>query len=226
MIAFLTGPMLWVSLAVFFIGLTVRAVMYVRGLNWKLDRVAYRPNLGHGLKGAIQSIYRWLTPAATRSWRTQPFMMVGFFLFHIGAIVIPLFLIGHNVLLEQNFGISLPTIPSVLADIITVGAIIGGVMLGLRRVALTEVRILTTTYDWFILGLSLAPFVTGLLARLHVAHYDFWLVAHIITGEAVLILAPFTKLSHIILFFFSRGQLGMDFSIKRGGMSRGTAFPW
>ena len=49
---------------------------------------------------------------------------------------------------------------------------------------------------------------------------------HILTGEAVLLLAPFTKLSHIVLFFMSRGQLGMDYNIKRGGHARETAFPW
>jgi len=32
-----------------------------------------------------------------------------------------------------------------------------------------------------------------------------------------------TKLSHIILFFMSRAQLGMDFGIKRGGMKGGGA---
>ena len=41
-----------------------------------------------------------------------------------------------------------------------------------------------------------------------------------------LILAPFTKLSHIVLYFMSRGQLGMDFAIKRGGATRGPVFPW
>ena len=49
---------------------------------------------------------------------------------------------------------------------------------------------------------------------------------HIFAAELVLILAPFTKLSHIVLYFMSRGQLGMDYAIKRGGASRGPAFPW
>jgi len=48
----------------------------------------------------------------------------------------------------------------------------------------------------------------------------------VLTGEAFLILAPFTKLSHIALYFMSRGQLGMDYAIKRGGATRGGVFPW
>ena len=47
-----------------------------------------------------------------------------------------------------------------------------------------------------------------------------------LSGELFLILAPFTKLSHIVLYFMSRAQLGMDFAIKRGGGTRGGAFPW
>ena len=69
------------------------------------------------------------------------------------------------------------------------------------------------------------PFVTGLLARYHVGDYSFWLSLHILFGEALLILAPFTKLSHIVLFFMSRAQLGMDYGIKRGGIN-GKGMAW
>lgn len=226
MIGFLTGPMMLISLAIFFVGLAFRAVMYVRGLNWQLDRVAYKPHLGLGIKGALHSIRRWLIPGGTYSWRDQPFMAAAFFLFHIGGVFVPLFLLGHQVLLKQALGFGLPAMPSVVADALTVLAIIGGVMLALRRIALTEVRILTNSYDWFILAVSVAPFVTGLVARMHWGNYDFWITAHILTGELLLIIAPFTKLSHIVLFFMSRGQLGMDYSIKRGGMKRNYVFPW
>jgi nitrate reductase gamma subunit len=200
--------------------------MYVRGLNWQLDRVAYKPHFSLGIKGALHSIRRWLIPGGTYSWRDQPFMAAAFFLFHIGGVLVPLFLLGHQVLLKQALGFGLPALPSIASDVLTVLAIIGGVMLALRRIALTEVRILTTPYDWFILAVSVAPFVTGFVARMHMGNYDFWITAHILTGELLLILAPFTKLSHIVLFFMSRGQLGMDYSIKRGGMKRSYVFPW
>ncbi len=226
MYAFLTGPMLWASLLVFFGGLLARVIWYIRGLDWRLDRVAYKSHLAIGLQGAVQSALKWLVPFGTYSWRQQPFFTVAFFLFHIGAVLVPLFLAGHNVILEERFGFSLPALPMGVADTLTVLAIIGLVMIALRRIALTEVRILTTGYDWFILAVSAAPFVTGFLARLHVGDYDTWLLAHIITGELFLIVAPFTKLSHIVLFFMSRGQLGMDYAIKRGGATRGPAFPW
>jgi nitrate reductase gamma subunit len=68
-----------------------------------------------------------------------------------------------------------------------------------------------------ILALATSPFVTGLLARYEVGNYSFWLLAHILSGELLLVAIPFTKLSHIVLFFATRAQLGMDYAIKRGG---------
>lgn len=225
MYAILTGPLFYLSLAVFVIGLTARVVLYIRGLDWKLDRVAYRAHPKAGLKGAVRSIFFWLVPFGTRSWRAQPFMTLVFFIFHIGVVLVPLFLLAHNLFLKQTLGFSFFTLPPVLADVLTWGVIVAAILLVLRRIALPEVRLLTTAYDYFILALSVAPFATGLICRYGAGNYGFWLPAHIAAGELLLILAPFTKLSHIVLHFMSRGQLGMDFGIKRGGM-KGKGLAW
>ena len=55
--------------------------------------------------------------------------------------------------------------------------------------------------------------------------YTFWLYTHILSGEFLLIAIPFTKLSHIVGFFLSRGQIGMDFGIKRAWKAKG-GFAW
>jgi hypothetical protein len=72
MYEFVTGPLAWISFAIFFVGLIVRAVLYIRGLDWKLDRVTYSENVSYGIKGAIRSIVFWLFPYGTRSWRNNP----------------------------------------------------------------------------------------------------------------------------------------------------------
>ena len=41
MLDFITGPLFIISIAVFVIGMVVRAVIYVRGLDARLERVAY-----------------------------------------------------------------------------------------------------------------------------------------------------------------------------------------
>ncbi len=225
MYEFLTGPMFWLSISICVIGMIVRLIRYFKGLHWQLDRVAYKAFPVQGLKGAWRSIYRWLLPFGTRSWRKQPFMTVIFFGFHIGAVLVPFFLLAHTVFWEEKIGFSLPALNPWVADILTWSVVISAIFLALRRIALPEVRILTTAYDYLILLLSVAPFASGLMARYEVGSYTFWLTVHILLGEVLLIAIPFTKLSHIFLFFASRAQLGMDYGIKRGGM-KGKGMAW
>jgi nitrate reductase gamma subunit len=111
-----------------------------------------------------------------------------------------------------------------LADVLTIGVMITAVCIAIRRLALPEVRIVTTFYDFFLLLLSVAPFVTGFLAVHQASHYQLWLYSHILSGELLLIAVPFTKLFHVVGFFLSRGQLGADFGIKRA--YKGKGFAW
>lgn len=224
MMAFLAGPMLILSLMVFVLGMIVRVVLYIRGLDAKLERVAYGPQMGRGIPGALTSIVKWLIPGGTQGWRNQPGLTVAFFLLHVGAVLLPLFLLGHTVIVRDLTGIALPSLPMWLADALTVAALAGVLLLCLRRINVAEARALTTWQDWLVLLLTLAPLLTGILARM--TPHDTWTLLHLLTGELFLVLAPFTKLSHIVLFFMSRAQIGMDFAIKRGGASRGSAFPW
>ncbi|MFZ5568902.1 MAG: sulfate respiration complex protein HmcE [Thermodesulfobacteriota bacterium] len=220
-----TGPLAWLSFLIFSIGILVRIVLYIKGLDWKLDRVTYSVNTAYGIKGAVRSILFWIVPFGARSWRTKPLFTVMVFTFHIGLLVTPVFLIGHNLLLQERWGITLWTLSENTADLLTLIVIISAVFLALRRIALPEVRILTTAYDYLLLLIAVAPFITGFLAHRQVTDYQFWLILHILSGEIWLIAIPFTKLSHIVMFFLSRAQIGMDFGIKRGGM-KGRGMVW
>lgn len=223
---FLTGPGLVISLLIFSGGMAWHVYSYLKGLDWRLDRVAYRSHMKRGLKGAAHSALIWLLPLGTRAWRKSPFFTLLTFFFHLGVVIVPLFLAGHSVLLRSAFGFALPGMPQKLADFLAAAAVLALAGLVIRRLTLPEVRILTTRRDWGVLALAGIPLVTGFFAALHLPGYGFWLTTHMLSGEILLIVAPFTKLSHIVLYFMSRGQLGMDFSIKRGGEFRGPAFPW
>jgi nitrate reductase gamma subunit len=221
MYEFVTGPLAWAAFGIFFIGLTIRVVLYVKGLDWKLDRVTYRVNTAHGVKGAIRSVVFWLFPFGTHGWRTHPVFSVTTFVFHVALLVSAIFLPAHNYLLKQKWGISLFTIPEVVGDLLAVAVMLAAVVFIFRRIALPEVRIITTAYDYVILAIAVAPFLTGFIAYHQWFDYRFWLILHILAGEILLIAIPFTKLSHFVLFFLSRIQIGMDFGIKRGGMKSG-----
>ena len=101
----------------------------------------------------------------------------------------------------------------------------GAVCLVLRRAALPEVRILTSWYDYLLLLITVLPFLTGFFLVQRVGDPGFWLLAHILTGELLLVAIPFTKLYHVVGFFLTRMQLGMDYGIKRGGR-RGRGIAW
>lgn len=220
-----TGPVAWVAFGIFFIGVIARAVLYIKGLDWQLDRVAYTTQRKYGIRGAVRSIVAWLVPFGTHSWRFYPFFTIVFFTFHIGLLIVPIFLQGHSILLNERFGFSLPTISDFSADMLTIGVMVAALFLVLRRIALPEVRIITTWYDYLVLAIAVAPFLTGFLAAHRIGNYNFWLISHIISGEIMLVAIPFTKLSHFVLFFMTRMQIGMDFGIKRGGMkSKGMAW--
>ena len=215
---FVTGPLAWLAFSVFFVGVITRVVLYIRGLDWKLDRVTYTVNVSYGIKGALRSIFQWLFPFGTHSWRFYPFMTILVFAFHIGILITPIFLIAHNLMMWERFGVRLWTLPEPVADFLTLTVMISAVFLVLRRIALAEVRLLTTAYDYLVLSIAVAPFFTGYMAHLQVDGYRFWLILHILCGEIMLMAIPFTKLSHFVGFFLSRAQIGMDFGIKRGGM--------
>lgn len=225
MYAFVTGPLAWLSFTVFFVGIIARIIWYFKGLSWQLDRVAYKEHLSHGIKGAVRSIVFWLIPFGTHSWRFYPFFTICVFTLHIGLLFTPLFIYGHNVLLQERWGFSLWAMPEGMADFLTIAVILAALFLILRRNALPEVRILTKPYDYLVLAIAVAPFVTGLIAHHQIGSYNFWLIAHILAGEIFLVAIPLTKLSHFIGFFLSRAQLGMDYGIKRGGM-KGGGLAW
>ena len=226
MLEILAGPLFKLALLVFFVGLIVRLVRYVRGLDWKLERVAYAYAGKPGVIGAAWSIIKWLVPFATHSWRKQGFTTIAFFLFHIGVVICPLFLVGHMIFMKNALGFSFPALPVGVGDVLAILGFAGGIMLLLRRITLPQVRFLTDWQDLAILFLCLFTLATGLLSRFQIGSYDLMLGLHMFSGELILFLAPFTKLSHIALFFASRAQLGIDFAVKRGGATRGPAFPW
>ncbi len=225
MYQFVTGPLAWLAFGVFFIGLIVRTVLYIKGLNWKMDRVTYGVNTKYGVKGAFRSVISWILPFGTHGWRSHPVFTVITFVFHLSLLISAIFLPAHNYILKQKWGVSLITIPEAVGDIMAIAVMIAVVLFIIRRIALTEVRIITTAYDYLILLIAVAPFVTGFIAYHQFFDYELWVILHILSGELMLIAIPFTKLSHFVLFFLSRIQIGMDFGIKRGGM-KNSGFVW
>lgn len=225
MYEFVTGPLAWIAFLVFFAGIIWRIVGYVRGLSWQLDRVAYGYHRRYGFRGAVRSIVSWLIPYGTHGWRLHRGFTLLVFMFHLCLLLAPLFLRAHNILWMERWGFRLPSLPEPISDVLTILVLAAAVGIMIRRLVLPEVRILTSPYDIIVIAIAVAPFITGFIAYRHWGDYHFWLILHILSGEVWLMAIPFTKLSHFVLFFLSRAQLGMDYGIKRGGM-KNKGFAW
>jgi nitrate reductase gamma subunit len=213
---FLTGPGLWITFTLFFGGLIVR-LSYLYGLSRERDRVFYNHM---SISWATKSILRWLIPLGSASLRSQPVFSLVFFIFHVCLLGVPLFLLAHNMLWDEAFGVSLWSMPEHWADVFTLIFIGCAAFLFVRRLLRPEVRILTSLWDYSLLVLTTLPFFTGFLASHQWGQYDLAMVLHVLFAEILLIIIPLSKLGHIILFFFTRAFIGFEMGSRRG------ARPW
>ena len=212
---FLTGPALWACFIIFWGGLILRLVLLFR-LSRKKDQVFYNHA---SFTWGFKSILYWIVPWGTASMRLQPVFTFMVFIFHITLLAVPLFLCAHNILWDEDFGISLWSIPNQWADVMSVILLVSIIFLVIRRIVRSEVRILTGAWDYILLGLTALPFLTGFLAYHQFGPYEPMMTAHIIAGELLLILIPFTKLGHMVLFFFTRAFIGFEMGSRRGARS-------
>lgn len=215
MYAFFAGPGVWIAFTIFFIGLVAR-IAFLFGLSRERDRVIYNHM---SLSWAFKSIFHWLVPWGSRSMRNQPIFTLMFFIFHISLLATPIFLNAHNVLWEEAIGWSPWSMPDNIADVLSIVLPVCGLYLFLRRLIRPEVRILTSIWDVLLLVLTMLPFITGILAYHQWGPYDTLLLLHIISAEILLILIPFSKLGHMVLFFFTRAFIGFEMGGRRGARS-------
>jgi nitrate reductase gamma subunit len=149
-------------------------------------------------------------------WKTDPLMTIATSVFHVFLILVPVFLLGHNILLSQSWGLNLWSLPESVADILTLVVLICVAFFLGRRLFLSRVRVITSLYDYVVLLIALAPFLTGYFAYHQWFHYESVMTVHILSGEIMLMTIPFTKLGHMLFFFLYRFFIGNEYSFARG----------
>jgi len=208
--SFVEGPLLWVAFLTFIIGSLLRAALFV-SVSRKRDKVIYQHL---SWKYVFATIGRWLLPLNKDVLKNPVFTISGY-IFHICLIVVPIWFSGHITLWQESrLEWSWSAIPDGLADWMTIVFLGIALFFLLRRIISADIRLLSTFSDYFLLVVTALPFLSGYF----VTHGtldgigflgDNMQVIHMLTGELMLILIPFTKLSHYILFFFSRGAAGI-----------------
>lgn len=206
------GPIALIAFGVCICSMILRIVMLL-GRARRLNRMSPAKSVTGGLK----SIIRGTLPLGLTAMRQRPLLGVITFVFHLCVLITPLFLLAHIVLIYESWQLQWVSLPDNLVDIMTVLVIVGTLYFAARRLFLKEVRALSDFSDWVLIVVVNGIFLTGLLAFHHWGPYRPLLITHILLGELLLVMIPFTKLFHMILFFFTRGYLGAEYEIVING---------
>ena len=208
----LAGPGVWLAFSILIGGLGIRLISLFL-LSRKKDSVFYNHiDFGWGLK----SVLHWIIPWASTSMRMQPFFTLIGFVFHLTLLSVPVFLSAHIILWDEAFGINWWALPDAVADAMTISLIVAGGLLIGRRIKRPEVRVITGAWDYVLILLTVLPFLTGFLAYHQWGPYLPIITLHVLTGEILMVLIPFTKLGHMVLFFFTRAFIGFEMGGRRG----------
>jgi len=206
-INFIMGPLVWISFLIFFIGVVFRLYNMFRLVN-KTEKFIYSYI---SFKYGLRSILAWLTPFLPVSTRKRPFFWGVSYIFHVLLFLLPIFLLSHVTLLEESMHWSWITLSDSTADILTIFVILALVFFAIRRVLVPEVKFLTRMSDFVFILIVALPFITGFLAYHQLFAYKYILIAHVLTGELMLILIPFTRFFHMFLAPFTRAYMGSEF---------------
>jgi len=213
------GPLIFIHWVTFF---AVSLVMIIQFINlYRLSRTKDAVLYDNwSWKWALYSIVRWLIPFGSKGMKSHPFVTMAYFSLHVTLFAMPIFISSHIFFWKEPTQADLWLISDRIADVMTIIFAASILFIAIRRAVAPEVRIVTTVGDYLLLALVAAMFLTGYVAyHRWIAfgiNYKNILILHILLGELLMILIPFTKLGHMILFFFTRAIIGVEFGARRG----------
>lgn len=204
------GPILGVAAAVFLFGIVLR-LFEIYSLGRKPDLAPARPNSpGSGWR----TIFTRSVPDA-QVFRRSGLTLGAGYVFHLGFFIVLLFSVPHIKLFQSVFGISWPALPTPLIDLTAVAALIALLVALIHRTMDPVKRLLSRFGDYVAWSVTFLPLLTGYLAHHHLLlDYTLMLAIHILSVELLLIVFPFTKLTHMFSLFISRWYNGEWFARK------------
>lgn len=196
-VAWARGPVFLFALTFMLLGLARHAVLTV----WEVVRAMRRAgDKTLPYRQIVVATLKWLFPAD--KIKNQPVFSLTSMSFHVAILIVPIFLGGHIVLWARGLGVSWPAIPNLLADVLTIVAVVTAVALVVQRATARATRALSRFQDYALPLVIAVPFASGFLA-MHPAVNPFpheaTLFVHIMSANLLLVLIPVTKLSHAVL---------------------------
>lgn len=153
-------------------------------------------------KPVITTTLQWMFPVKKGVEVRGLFGLISM-LFHMCIIVTPFFLGAHIMLWERGLGVSWPAISNSLADDLTLIGIATGIVLFADRLGARASRALSRPQDFLLPVLISVPLASGYLAMhpgINPFGYNGTMCIHVMSGNLIFLLIPFTKMSHMALF--------------------------
>jgi nitrate reductase gamma subunit len=201
-INFAKGPLFALTILIMILGLARHGFIQIYSLFvTKGRRLQKAP-----WKNIFSDQAKWLFPVRHFIKGTILFSSVSF-IFHISTILVTIFLIDHIVLWEAFLGIDLPALGRALADILTLITIACILILLGCRIFIHRQRSMSRKMDYILLIMVLLPLLFGYFAghpKVNPFPWQTAMLFHILSAEALFVVIPFTKLAHIVLYFFDR----------------------
>ncbi len=149
----------------------------------------------------------WLIPVTHFNNNSRLFYTAASFLFHIGLILVTIFLFAHIQLWKRGIGISWPALPKPLADWLTLMVIVTGVGLFIARIAYSQSRAISRFQDLVLPPMIVVSFISGFMAshpHINPFSYQGTMLLHVFSGDFILLYIPFSKLTHVVLWPFTQ----------------------
>ncbi len=199
------GPLAWAAFIIFIAGSLYRILYMLAGS--KKEKVVF-PHMS--LKHSLASLVHWVIPFNNQYMKQRPVFTAVSFAFHICLIVTPIFLLAHIILWDESWNISWWSLSETITDYMTIIVIAGCIFFLYRRLTDPVVKNVTDGSDYLLLAITALPFITGFIAYHQWFDYKTMLIIHILAGEIMLIAIPFTRLSHMLFFVFTRSYFGSE----------------
>ena len=223
LLALARGPLLWLSLAIFFVGIAWRL--------YGIWRFGTKPSLSAPRRTALASAgartvfarmlpRRGFHPSAT-------LVTLNPYVYHVGLAIVVFGYLPHIDFVRRLTGANWPALPDWLVILAAGATIVSLAMALLFRLTDPVLKLISRADDYFSWVVTMLPLLTGMVliagpsSAVHAREavlYPGPLALHLLSLELLLVWFPFGKLMHAILFVPGRAQLGM-LNERRGARS-------
>jgi nitrate reductase gamma subunit len=198
------GPGLTIATFIMLAGIVVRLLqIFLMGRKANLAKAR-----GSETAGGFGTLVRRSIPDGG-TFKRSAFTVVSGYVFHIGLFIVIFLFVPHIMVFKEALGVSWPGLPSNIVDATTVITIIALLAVLIHRLTHPVLRLLSEFNDYLVWFVTILPLITGYLAfhRLGLSATTL-LALHILSVELLMVLFPFTKLSHAFTLWIARWYNG------------------